>query len=135
MFAVAKMDEINRLDSCAVPQLKVLTIKFPLRQKRFDSYWSNRPAAAFEQEQLSRKQDRSGISSLGRASACQDSCDMGKAMSIGQLLNQGVRRGGHTNPNSLTAGTLNIHVEEIPKVCPITRGILPKGCLFQKKAV
>ena len=92
VLAVAKIDEINQLDSCAVPQLKVLTIKFPLRQKRFDSYWSiNRPAAAFEQEQLTRKQDRSGISSLGRASACQDSFDMGKAMSIRQLMNQGMR--------------------------------------------
>ena len=28
----------------------------------------------------------------GAALACQDSCDMGKAMSIGQLLNLGVRR-------------------------------------------
>ena len=135
MLAVAKMDEIKRLDSCAVPQLKVLTIKFPLRQKRFDSYWSiNRPAAAFEQEQLSRKQDRSGISSLGRASACQDSCDMGKAMSIGQLLNLGVRRGGHTFPNSLTAGTLNKHVEEISKLFPIRRGILPKDVISKKSS-
>ena len=129
------MDEINRLDSCAVPQLKVLTIKFPLRQKRFDSYWSNRPAAAFEQEQLSRKQDRSGISSLGRASACQDSCDMGKAMSIGQLLNLGVRRGGHTFPNSLTAGTLNKHVEEIPKCAQSQGAFYQKDVFSKKKAV
>ena len=56
-------------------------------------------------------------------------------MSIGQLLNRGVRRGGHTSPNSLTARTLSKHVREIPKLCPIIKGILPKGCLFQKKEV
>ena len=47
VLAVAKMDEINWLDSCAVPQLKVLTIKFPLGQKRFDSYWSEVTSCGF----------------------------------------------------------------------------------------
>ena len=36
--ALAKIDEISQLDFCFGP-IKVVRIKFPRRQKRFDSYW------------------------------------------------------------------------------------------------
>ena len=39
LSALAKIDEISQLDFCFGP-IKVVRIKFPRRQKRFDSYWS-----------------------------------------------------------------------------------------------